>query len=70
MRVSLVPPREHVNRVRSEYLEMPGLVLTGVQARRLWNLDDSVCEAVLAVLVDERFLAQSSSGGYLRVGAV
>jgi hypothetical protein len=49
-----------------EYLEMPGLTLTRHQARRLWNLDLILCEAILATLVSERFLAESTNGTYLR----
>ena len=48
-----------VRRVRGEFLEMPGLRLTLQQARRLWRLDEFMCDAVLAVLVDAHFLAQN-----------
>jgi hypothetical protein len=51
-----------VERVRMEYLEMPGLALTSRQARRLFNLDAGVCEDVLAQLVREQFLSRSISG--------
>jgi hypothetical protein len=54
------------NRIRQEFLEMPGLALTEIQAQRLWNLDSRVCEAVLAALVSEQFLARSRGGAYLR----
>ena len=33
-----------VNRVRSEFIEMPGLRLTLPQAARLWGLDPPACE--------------------------
>ena len=56
-------------RIRMEYVEMPGLQLTGGQARRLWNLDQSTCENILATLVDERFLTLTAGGSYLRRGA-
>jgi hypothetical protein len=49
-----------------EFLESPGLRLTDRQARRFWNLDADLCDAVLAALVGEKFLAQSSAGAYLR----
>ena len=55
-------------RVRMEYLEMPGLRLTGEQARRLWNLDRVACDQLLATLVHERFLSKSNDGSYLRRG--
>ena len=56
-------------RIRMEYVEMPGLQLTGRQARRLWNLDQSTCEDILAALVEERFLTLTAGGMYLRCGA-
>jgi hypothetical protein len=55
-----------VRRVRGEYLEMPGLRLTPEQARRLWRLDESSCEAVLGALVDARFLARTRDGAFIR----
>ena len=39
------------NRVRSEFIEMPGLRLTPRQAARLWGLDAPACENVIDVLV-------------------
>ena len=58
--------REALLRIRTEYVEMPDLKLTGRQAQRLWNLSQDVCEAALAVLVSEGFLAQVSTGAYVR----
>jgi len=55
-------------RIRMEYVEMPGLQLTGGQARRLWNLDQSTCEDILATLVEEQFLTRTARGTYLRCG--
>lgn len=48
-----------LDRIRSEYLEMPGLTLTPAQARRLWNLDESICEQLLLALVDCGFLRRT-----------
>jgi len=48
-----VPITPLLQRVRAEYLEMPGLKLTAPQARRLWGLDCATCDAALAALVDE-----------------
>ena len=53
-------------RVRSEYLEMPGLKLTEVQARRLWALDGNTCRVVLATLIERGFLKRSPNGHYVR----
>ena len=40
-----------LQRIRAEYLEMPGLNLTAAQAQRLWGLDGATCDMVLAALV-------------------
>ena len=62
-------PDEVLRRVRAEFLEMPGLRLTRAQARRLWALDDAVCEAVLAALVDARFLVESRNASFMRASS-
>ena len=56
-----------LQRVRAEFLEMPGLRLTRAQARRLWALDELLCDAILTALVDARFLVHSGNvvGGIL-----
>ena len=46
-------------RIRGEYLEMPGLRLTLAQACRLWQLDETTCEAALNTLIEQRFLQKS-----------
>ncbi len=56
-----------VNRVKQEYLEMPGLVLTVRQASRLWNLDVTTCEGLLQQLLREQFLAETTTGAYVRL---
>jgi len=58
---------EHVaQRVRAEYLEMPGLCLTRDQARCLWGLDEQTCDCVLRYLVDAGFLTVTSHATYIR----
>jgi hypothetical protein len=54
-----------MERVRSEYAEMPGLCLTRAQAQRLWGLDSSTCDAVLTALVDAGYL-RATARGFLR----
>jgi hypothetical protein len=61
------PTEDVLNRVQGEFLEMPGLRLTGAQARRLWNLDAAMCEALLGVLVDAKFLFKTRDGAFMRV---
>lgn len=55
-----------LQRIRSEFLEMPGLNLTPPQAARLWALDRATSELVLGELVTAGFLAKSRNGAYLR----
>ena len=45
--------------IRAEYLEIPGLALTKAQVERLWGLDAVVSEALLAALVDVKFLRRT-----------
>jgi hypothetical protein len=61
---------EWLHRVRSEYLEMPGLRLTLAQAARFWSLDQSTCEKALDALVKARFLTLTSEGLYARAGSL
>jgi len=58
---------EVLRRVQCEFLEMPGLRLTEAQARRLWGLDPVACGALLAALVDQKFLFRTRDGAFMRV---
>lgn len=70
MQASLVPRHDDiVRRVQGEFLEMPGLRLTEPQARRLWALEPSLCNAVLAELVENGFLLRTRDGAFVRVDA-
>ena len=55
-----------IERIRGEYLEMPGLRLTPAQAQRLCGVDQTVCKAVLDALVDAEFLSVNAHGMYTR----
>lgn len=57
---------EVLQRIKGEYVEMPGLRLTTAQAQRLWGLDRDECSALLAALVDARFLSQTREGAFIR----
>jgi hypothetical protein len=59
-------PEEVVSRIAVEYIEMPDLKLTAVQARRLWNLPAEACDRALAALVERGFLVQTRTGAFLR----
>lgn len=58
---------ETLRRIKSEFLEMPGLRLTASQAQRLWGLDGAMCDALLAALVDAKFLALTRDGAFTRL---
>jgi len=58
---------EVLRRVQGEFLEMPGLRLPEPQARRLWALEPSLCNAVLAELVEKGFLLRTRDGAFVRV---
>lgn len=55
-----------LQRIRCEFLEMPGLHLTPPQAARLWALDRATSELVLGELASSGFLSKSRGGAYLR----
>ncbi len=55
-------PDQTVDRIRSEFLEMPGLKLTIWQAQRLLGLDQTTCEAVIKGLTEVHFLARTRDG--------
>jgi hypothetical protein len=48
--------------VRGEFGEMPGMRLTRLQFRRLWNLRSPDDEALIAVLVAQDFLVEGRDG--------
>jgi hypothetical protein len=62
-------PATLLARVRSEFLEMPGLRLTIWQAARLWGLEGALSERVLARLEEAGFLLRTSDGAYTRRSA-
>lgn len=55
-----------VQRIRSEYLEMPGLTLRPEQVQRLCGVDRVACESVLETLVESGFLSKRADGAYGR----
>ena len=58
--------KDLLDRIRGEYLALPGLQLTPSQARRMWALDDRQCVEVLSVLVKSGFLRTTADGRYAR----
>lgn len=66
-----IPPTDVADRIhqriRAEYLEMPGLHLTPEQARRLCGVEQALCQQVLDTLVEMKFLSLKPNGTYARV---
>ena len=56
-----------LNRLRAEFLEMPGMHLKPEQVQRLCGVERGLCQTVLDSLVDAKFLRVSADGQYARV---
>lgn len=59
-----------LQRIRGEFLEMPGLGLTEAQAMRLWSLDAATCRRALGDLCASGFVTLTAGGVYRRRGDV
>lgn len=55
------------DRIRGEFIEMPGLQLTMKQAARLWGMEQTACRAVIDALVESSFLRWTPAGTVVRV---
>jgi hypothetical protein len=53
-------------RIRAEYVEMPGMALTPVQVQRLSGVDVPLCKVVLDDLTRACFLHLRADGRYAR----
>jgi hypothetical protein len=60
------PYEQALNRIRAEFMEMPGMRLTLRQVERLSGVGSSVCRLVLDDLVRAGFLAAGADGTYAR----
>jgi|SRR5438552_12008280 len=56
-----------LDRVRAEYLEMPGLKLRIEQVQRLCGIDETTCKLVLEALVKASILCLKPDGTYVRL---
>jgi hypothetical protein len=61
--------RTAVNRIRSEFEEMPCLHVTLAEARRLFGLPEPAVSWVLRRLTSDGFLRRTRRGEYIRVAA-
>jgi hypothetical protein len=59
-----------LQRIRGEFMEMPGLKLTTAQAARLWHLDPASSREFLDMLVFDGILRRKPDGVYLAVSDV
>ena len=57
-----------IDRIRAEFVEMPGLELTLPQAARLWNLGLEDCRSVVDVLTNAGFLRWTPWHTMVRTG--
>ena len=55
------------DRIRAEFLEMPGMRLMPAQVQRLCGVDSVTCARVLDTLVQLQFLSKGAEGGYRRI---
>jgi hypothetical protein len=62
-----LPYEQVFERIRAEFLEMPGMRLTPAQVERLAGVDRSICQSVLDDLVRAGFLCTSENGSYGRL---
>jgi hypothetical protein len=65
--MSASAPDRSLERIRAEYLEMPGLRLKREQVERLCGLERAVCRIALEALVEARFLCVKADGAYARL---
>ena len=61
------PNLQLLERIRAEYLEMPGLRLRAEQVQRLCGVERTMCQIVLDTLVETKFLSMKSDGTYARL---
>jgi hypothetical protein len=59
--------RKTVERLRAEFIEMPGLSLTREQVQRFCGVNERIVQAVLDSLVDAAFLRMRPDGSYARL---
>jgi hypothetical protein len=64
--VTETPLDDLAQRIRAEFLEMPGMYLTGPHIQRLCGVERSPCQASLDALVETKFLRVLPDGTYAR----
>jgi hypothetical protein len=56
-----------IERLRAEFVEMPGLRLNAEQVERLCGVEHTMCQSILDALVDAKFLCRKPDGIYARL---
>jgi hypothetical protein len=56
-----------LERIRAEYVEMPGMSLRLDQLARLCGIEASVCKRALDALIEIKFLCLRGDGAYARL---
>lgn len=56
-------------RAEADYLEMPGLKLTAIQAARFWHLDPAATTRMLDMMVEAGVLYRTRDGAYVLLAA-
>jgi hypothetical protein len=56
-----------LERLRAEYLEMPGLKLRIEPVQRLCGIEQTMCKLILDAIVKTSFLCLKSDGTYVRL---
>ena len=65
--MSISRQEQALERLRAEYLEMPGMRLKLEQVQRLCGIERSICQGALDLLVKANFLCVKSDGRYARL---
>ena len=65
--LNTVPFQQVLDRIRAEYMEMPGMRLKIAQVQRLFGVEQSMCAKILDALVDAEFLCLKPDGSYVRL---
>ena len=67
MHVNALVDQRVLQRLRAEFLEMPGMKLRSEQVQRLCGIDPATCGIVLDALVKAKFLCLKPDGMYVRL---
>jgi len=64
--VTDIPGADWIRLIHAEFVEMPGLVLSCAQIRRMWGIDADTCRRLMRQLVDEGVVVRRDDGTYAR----